>query len=129
MSFRPPERYAQVIGEDEFEGFEARVMISPVPLAYTLRLRESGEGPAELRVLAEEFGDRFLESWNVVDENGEPVPADAAGVLTQPEALLAVLITEWGKALRSPPLTNGAGLSNGRTPAPAPRRSSGRKRS
>ena len=128
MGFRPPERYAQVIGVDDFAGFEARVLISPVPLAYTLMLTEFGAG-GDLRALAEEFGEKYLESWNVVDADGAPVPADGSGVLTQPEALLTVLLTQWGQAIRTPPLTNGGQPANGRTPAPAPRRRAGTRRS
>ena len=110
VGFRTPERYATVRGEEEYAGFEARVLLAPVPLGLQLSFQRritSGD-PQEIEDTIREFGDVLLSSWNVVDGIGVPVPADGDGLLTQDLGLAQALIGGWSEALASPPLATGA---------------------
>ena len=42
----------------------------------------------------------FLISWNLEDENGEPLPATADGLLTLEEPAYKLILREWLKATR-----------------------------
>ena len=44
------------------------------------------------------FGDQILESWNLEDENGDVLSADAAGFLTIPPTLGTAILTAWSEA-------------------------------
>ena len=47
------------------------------------------------------FGDQILESWNLEDEDGTPLTADASGFLSIPPALGTAILTAWSEAASS----------------------------
>jgi len=52
----------------------------------------------DLREAFSMFGDQILESWNLQDEDGTPLSADAAGFLTLPPSLGTAILTAWSDA-------------------------------
>jgi hypothetical protein len=47
------------------------------------------------------FGDRILEAWNLEDEDGNPVTADADGFLTLPPSVCTAVLGAWSNAASS----------------------------
>ena len=97
-----------------FHGAEVKVTLS-VPLELVLWFRGSAElkeGTVEdIRATLERFGSEVLLEWNILDAHGEAIPADSDGMLRIDQDLAATVMTEWAKAVASPPapLSNGSG--------------------
>ena len=47
------------------------------------------------------FGDKILESWNLVDEDGTELSADASGFLSLPPTLGTLILGAWTNAATS----------------------------
>ena len=54
--------------------------------------------PEQLRRAFEMFGNEILESWNLEDEDGRTLPADAEGFLALPPALGTAILGAWSAA-------------------------------
>ena len=118
MGFHPQERTALVVGEDAYAGFEATVLISPIPMSFVFEIQEqmASEDRAAIRQAFIAFGDRILRSWNLEDANDAPIPATGAGILLADQGLVGQLIKGWGDATNAPPLPS----VNGREPQSIP---------
>jgi hypothetical protein len=107
----PPRRTAQITGSEAFAGLTATVLISPLSLAFILEFRElMAKAQDDLAALGEafqRFGDHVLLEWNVVDAQGNPVPATGEGVLSQPPELVLDLIVQWTEARQVPLRSDG----------------------
>lgn len=106
MGFREPESFATIRGEDEYEGLEARVRLSPIPLGFQLSIQRSLQSgdTEQMESALREFGDNVLVSWNVEDKDGEPLPASGEGVLMGSTTLLLKIIEGWSEAVNAAPL-------------------------
>lgn len=123
MGYRPKVETAKVIGADEYEGLEAEVVIRPVSFGMLLDLEErmnSGDA-AQIKAAMQEFGDAILRSWNLEDQDGKPVPADGAGMLSQDSALMSHILGGWMEVMQRPPLASGGPSRNGHMSEPETR--------
>ena len=123
MGFRPPRLTAKVIGTDDYEGLEAEVVIRPVPFNMMLDFSEKG-GSGDLKQMREAFaafGDAILVSWNLEDEQGQPVPATGAGMLSQDPTLMNNILSRWLEVMQQPPLAPGEPSESGPSRETEPR--------
>ena len=93
-----------VFKQAEYEGIHIEARLD-VDLRMFLELQVlvgSGDANAsDLRDAFTMFGDQILESWNLEDEDGTPLSADAVGFLTLPPSLSTVILTAWSEAASS----------------------------
>jgi len=87
--------------EPEYEGIHIETRLD-VELRTFLDLQSLAGSdvvdPVNLREAFTMFGNQILDSWNIVDEDGTTLTADAAGFLTLPPALGTAIITAWSNA-------------------------------
>ena len=120
MGFQEPREYADIRGDGKYEGLEARVLISPVPLrermAFFQHLRSDDD--AEVMGALSSFADEFLDSWNVDGRDGKRLPATGEGFLATSSPTMNYIIAEWATALNQPvPLVTSEHSDSGGTPA------------
>ena len=87
--------------QEEYEGLhiEARLDVDLRTFLDLQMLAGSGEANAhDLKEAFTMFGNEILESWNLEEEDGTPLPADAAGFLTLPPFLGTAILTAWSDA-------------------------------
>ena len=90
-----------VFKQEEYEGLhiEARLDVDMRTFLDLQILAGSGDANAHgLKEAFTMFGDQILESWNLEDENGDVLSADAAGFLTIPPTLGTAILTAWSEA-------------------------------
>ena len=58
--------------------------------------------PDDLRSAFSMFGDEILASWNLEDEDGRVLPADAEGFLSLPPGLATKVLGAWTEAATTP---------------------------
>lgn len=104
MGYRRPSKVYKLRFEDEPE---LEVMARSVPVGELLDIMELADqmtgapSKADIEALFTMFAERLI-SWNLEDEDtGEPVPADAAGVLSQDFDFALKLILAWVQAVSS----------------------------
>lgn len=127
MGYRQPTKTARIVGTDEWEGLEAEALLSPIPMRFSfdLQTKAASGDPEQIKAAYMDFGDTILRSWNLVDADGEPIPATGEGVLQADARLVGEIIARWGEAVAQPPLPTGGLHSNGHSPALAARPSDG----
>jgi hypothetical protein len=117
--FTVPRRTAEVT----FEGtdYDGAVLRCRLDVALGLALDFAGvtadTPPAEQRDVFLRFGDEVLINWNIEDENGDTVPADGPGLLTQPPAFVISVISHWVAATSAVPAPLGRRSPAGGTSA------------
>lgn len=88
----------------EYEGMRIEAKLD-VDLRTFLDLQMlAGSGDANASDLKDAFimfGDKILEGWNLEDEEGNPVPADADGFLTLPPSVCTAVLGAWSNAASS----------------------------
>ena len=97
-------RAVLVFDDPELEGImiEARL---DVDLRTFLDLQEmagvgaSAVNPESLRAAFTMFGDEILTSWNLHDEDGRALTADAEGFLSLPPSLGSAILGSWSEAV------------------------------
>ena len=57
------------------------------------------EEPAELKSAFNKFGQEILLSWNMQDEDGQTISADADGFLSLPPAIATEILKAWSEAV------------------------------
>ena len=109
MDFKAPEKTAQVVGADDYSGFEATVRISPIPFGFlssVLRMMTSGD-MAQVEQSWQLFADRVIVEWNLADDAG-PIPPTGEGVLRADPGVLGKVMEGWAEVVKQPPLANGS---------------------
>ena len=98
MGFKVPNRTANIELNSGFTGAEAVCKVE-VSLGLFLELQdfENNMDTALMR-----FGDEVIESWNLENEAGEPIPCDADGMKQISVQLATALIGAWGEAISDP---------------------------
>ena len=90
-----------VFAEPEYEGIRIEARLD-VDLRTFLDLQQlagqSDNNPEGLRAAFTLFGDQVLDSWNLQDEGGVVLTADAAGFLCLPPALGTAILGAWSEA-------------------------------
>jgi hypothetical protein len=106
MGYEPPSTGLKLdFSETQYAGLE--VTMGPLSLGQLLEIEELSEKEGT-RGLVTLFVD-VLESWNVTRQ-GDPVPADLAGVLSQDPDFVLAIINAWQRNVASapPPLPDGS---------------------
>ena len=67
-----------------------------------LQLLAGDSDPEKLRSAFSLFGDEILESWNLTDEDGTVLSADAKGFLSLPPILGTAILSAWTSAVSVP---------------------------
>jgi hypothetical protein len=84
----------------EYDGLE--IIMRPVPMSVVYDVAErcavAPQDPAAARHVAATFA-YALESWNVEDDDGQPVPADLDGLLSQDPQFVFAVIAAWMAAM------------------------------
>lgn len=101
---------------DHFEGVPSPEAMAALPDAEKLRLVKGSMG--KLHELVDMYS-QVLVSWNYEDENGQPVPATAAGLLTLDPPHLMLIIRAWQAAVAAVP-PGSAPTSNAGGPSEVP---------
>ena len=94
-----------VFSEPEYSGMHIEARLD-VDLRTFLDLQSLAGGaesnPEDLRSAFSMFGDDILSSWNLEDEDGTVLPADAEGFLALPPALATKVLGAWTDAATTP---------------------------
>ena len=94
-------RAVLVFAQPEYEGIHIEARLD-VDLRTFLDLQQlagqSDNNPEGLRAAFTMFGDQILDSWNLQDEDGTVLTADAAGFLSLPPALGTAILGAWSEA-------------------------------
>ena len=94
-------RAVLVFAQPEYEGIRIEARLD-VDLRTFLDLQQlagaSDNNPEGLRAAFRMFGDQILDSWNLQDEDGTVLTADAEGFLSLPPALGTAILGAWSEA-------------------------------
>tara|TARA_Y100000310_G_scaffold328884_1_gene397743 strand:- start:105 stop:473 length:369 start_codon:yes stop_codon:yes gene_type:complete len=85
----------------DYEGAKVKARLD-VPLSMFLQIQDAIESEKALDVFTP-FGDMVVESWNIVDRNEKPIPADGEGMLQITVPFATLLMSEWAKAVGEVP--------------------------
>jgi hypothetical protein len=103
---RPPKVYKlKFADDDEFAGLEVRAKSVPLgkflDLTKLVELQGGNIGPEELDQIREMFSGfaDALVSWNLLDEQDQPVPATLDGLMTQDFDFVLPVIIAWMEAV------------------------------
>lgn len=116
VGYRPQHKtYKLVFADEDMDGLVVRVRsirigeLRELLALVEIDLKHTSPGDAaKLDRLFEVFADALL-SWNVEDDQGEPVPADLAGVSTQDGDFILLIVREWLRIFQvAGPLGNGS---------------------
>jgi hypothetical protein len=106
---------------EQLRGLVVRLQSAPLGVVLQWGMDRGGRaaGGAEVLQIFHDFAACIIE-WNLRAPDGSEVPPTHAGLLTQDEDFVLLLIREWQAALTgvAPPL--GSASSGGATSAPAP---------
>jgi hypothetical protein len=95
MGYRPKrEAFKLDFSGTEHEGLE--ITARPVPMSVWLDAATAAatQDGSSFRQVAATFA-YALESWNVIDDDGQPVPADLDGLLSQEPSFVLAAIKAW----------------------------------
>jgi len=80
----------------EYDGLE--VVTRPMSVLLDVMAGAAKEDADSFRHMAATFA-YALESWNVEDDDGQAIPADLDGLLSQDPRFVSAVITAWSVAL------------------------------
>lgn len=99
MGFRPKRTPFKLdFSGTEYEGLE--ITVRPVPMTVMLDVAAACAAPdaATMRHVAATFA-YALESWNLEDDDGQPVAADPDGLLNQDGRFVNSVIQKWVESM------------------------------
>jgi len=102
--FKIPDKIAVITFEGtDYDGAEIRAKLN-VNFKYFSEIQAaiSEDNTNGLRV-AELFGDHALISWNLEDDAGDPIPANAEGMAMIPVELVNLMVGNWAEAVSDIP--------------------------
>ena len=90
--------------DSPWHGVEATVSISvPFSTLFWFQSTTSESDPKDSSKALQKFGDEFLLGWNVVDDDGVPIPTTGDGILAVSDtALVTTLMAAWVDAVVQP---------------------------
>jgi hypothetical protein len=111
MGFRPEKKVFRLKFEDsELEGLE--VMAGGTTTGEMLDLQDAEKGQVAFAI--EMLGKRLI-SWNLEEEDGTPVPANADGLRSQDPDFVRAIIAAWTEAIGGVEAPLRAGSDSGET--------------
>jgi hypothetical protein len=120
--FKVPRRTAVLdFGDGDYEGCEVRCVFDLAfsdYFTFERFLKTEDRSQEDVEAIFRRFGDHFLESWNVIDSDGTPVPANGDGMISEPVTFGLLLIMTWiarMTELREVPAPLGETSPNGAT--------------
>jgi len=91
-----------IFAQPEYEGIRIEARLD-IDLRTFLDLQQlagaSDNNPESLRAAFTMFGDQILDSWNLQDEDGTVLTADAAGFLSLPPVLGTAILGAWSETV------------------------------
>ena len=94
-------RVVLIFSQPEYEGIRIEARLD-VDLRTFLDLQQlagaSDNNPEDLRAAFTLFGNEILDAWNLQDEDGRVLTADAAGFLSLPPSLGTAILGAWSEA-------------------------------
>lgn len=92
-----PKRKIYVLNFEAHPGLEvkARSVSTNAMLAFAKMSEEARHGMDAMETLFSEFAEQALQSWNLEEEDGTPIPADLAGLLAQEPDFVFEIIDAW----------------------------------
>lgn len=115
MGYRIKRRTAVIKFEGtDFDGAEVSCVFD-VSLKTLFDFQSTAESEPENAF--RRFGDEIITSWNLEDDAGNAIPADADGLLAQPPAFANALLAKWMEAMQAPPAPLGPAPNSGSTSA------------
>jgi hypothetical protein len=121
MGFKIPKRTAEVSFADGHEYHGATVTFNlDLPMGFAFRYMNASLGSADHEAVLRDFGDKALTAWNIEDDDGNPIPANADGMLMAPPAFVLALMELWQEATQAvpAPLDETSTDSSGSDPVP-----------
>ena len=102
--FRIPDKVALITFDGtDYEGAEVRAKLN-VNFRYFSEIQATvAEDSTNGLKDAEHFGDTALISWNLEDDDGNPIPANAEGMATIPVELVNLIVGNWAEAVSDIP--------------------------
>lgn len=83
--------------DTEFQGLEVTLRPVPMSVLSDIAVTASSGDPSAFRHAAATFA-YALESWNVEDDDGNPVPADLDGLMSQDPRFVSAVFKAWMEA-------------------------------
>ena len=89
--------------QPEYEGMvvEARLDVDMRTFFELQTLATDNTTPGNMEAAFSMFATQILESWNIQDEDGTTVPADADGFMSLPPTLGTAILGAWSEAVTS----------------------------
>ena len=89
--------------QPEYEGMvvEARLDVDMRTFFELQTLATDNTTPGNMEAAFAMFATQILESWNIQDEDGTTVPADADGFMSLPPSLGTAILGAWSEAVTS----------------------------
>lgn len=98
---RNPKIYKLVFDETtDYPGLE--VQARTLSLGQLLDARTRDDDEDETKAMVDLFAERLV-SWNLLDEDEQPVPATIEGIRDQDDDLILAVINRWQAAMRGVP--------------------------
>jgi hypothetical protein len=99
MGFRPKRAPLKLdFTGGEYAGLEITVRSVPMSVMQDIAITASTDDPGAFRHIAATFA-YAVESWNVEDDDGHPVPADLDGFLSQDPRFVMAVVKTWTEAM------------------------------
>ena len=99
MGYRPKREPVKLdFSGTEHDGLEITARSVPMSVMLDLLAVTGAQEPTAYRHVTTTFA-YALESWNVEDDDGQPVPADLDGLLSQDTGFITAVIKAWVAAM------------------------------
>jgi len=87
--------------QPEYEGMfiETRLDVDIRTFFELQALASDESGTGSMKAAFEMFGSQILEAWNIQDEDGTTLPANADGFLSLPPSLGTAILGAWSEAV------------------------------
>lgn len=100
-TFKVPRRDAVISFPEghEYEGAEIKTKLD-VDVRTFLEFQSVNETSSakETKEMFSKFGDDVITGWNLVDDEGKAIPADAEGFLSLPASICIAIIGAWAES-------------------------------
>lgn len=103
--------FALHFADGQFEGLEVTAKSLPLKEFFAVQRLAADNDPDSTEKLIKELAG-ILVSWNLLDDDDNPVPATYEGLVGQDLSFVTAIITAWLEAVASVPPTS-PGSSNG----------------
>ena len=104
MGFRLPKKTARIKFEGtDYDGAEAEVSLS-LSIEQMFHVHDLISG-GDIVEGFRNFGEIVLISWNLEDDNGDPIPPTSEGFMSTPDRIfLNIIIDHWVQAMKGVPV-------------------------